>query len=77
MEEVAGALTNLADTNEDNQASIASAGAIAPLVKLLKSASASAQEEAAGTLMNLAACDANKAKLVKVTRMLHLVTNQT
>ena len=31
MEEVAGALTNLADTHEDNQATIAAAGAITPL----------------------------------------------
>lgn len=63
MEEVAGALTNLADTNEDNQVSIASAGAIPPLVKLLSSKRSSEQEEASGTLMNLAACDANKKKV--------------
>jgi len=65
MEEVAGALTNLADTNEDNHAEIAKAGAVPPLVKLLAaSASPSCQEEASGTLMNLAACEANKAKIV-------------
>ena len=42
---------------------IAAAGAIPPLVKLT-SKSSSEQEEAAGTLMNLAACDANKAKIM-------------
>ena len=41
------------------------AGAVGPLVKLLAPSNApSCQEEAAGTLMNLAACDANKAKLI-------------
>ena len=64
MEEVAGALTNLADTHEDNQATIAAAGAIPPLVKLLGSKSASEQEEAAGTIMNLSANEANKKKVV-------------
>ena len=65
MEEVAGALTNLADTNEDNQEAIGKAGAIAPLIKLLGSGvPKSCQEEAAGTLMNLAASEANKAKMV-------------
>ena len=65
MEEVAGALTNLADTNEDNQDAIGKAGAVAPLLRLLApSASQSCQEEAAGTLMNLGASEANKAKMV-------------
>jgi hypothetical protein len=65
MEEVAGALTNLADTNEDNQEAIGKAGAVAPLIKLLGSGvPKSGQEEAAGTLMNLAASEANKAKMV-------------
>jgi hypothetical protein len=65
MEEVAGALTNLADTNEDNQEAIGKAGAVAPLIKLLGSGvRKSGQEEAAGTLMNLAASEANKAKMV-------------
>lgn len=74
MEEVAGALTNLADTNEDNQLEIAKAGAVAPLVKLIgSSASASCQEEAAGTLMNLAACDANKAKIMSAGAVAPLV----
>merc|ERR1719399_2293303 len=74
MEEVAGALTNLADTNEDNQAEIAKAGAIAPLVKLIgASASPSCQEEAAGTLMNLAACDANKPKVMSAGAVAPLV----
>ncbi|EOD25044.1 hypothetical protein EMIHUDRAFT_457623 [Emiliania huxleyi CCMP1516] len=59
-EEAAGALTNLADTHEENQAAVGKAGAVPPLAALLRNPSASAQEEAAGTLMNLAACDANK-----------------
>lgn len=74
MEEVAGALTNLADTSRDNQLEIAKAGAIKPLVKLIgNGASASCQEEAAGTLMNLAACDENKAKIVTAGAVAPLV----
>lgn len=65
MEEVAGALTNLADTHEPNQAAIGASGAIEPLVRLIGAASSpSNREEAAGTLMNLAALDANKPALV-------------
>ena len=75
MEEVAGALTNLADTNGDNQEAIGKAGAMAPLIKLLgASASPSCQEEAAGTLMNLAASEANKAKMVAGGVLAPLVT---
>ena len=74
MEEVAGALTNLADTSRDNQLEITKAGAIKPLVKLIgNGASASCQEEAAGTLMNLAACDENKAKIVTAGAVAPLV----
>lgn len=65
MEEVAGALTNLADTHEANQLAIGQSGAVPPLVKLLINGAAAAKEEAAGTLMNLAACEANKESIVK------------
>ena len=41
--QVSGALTNLADTHEKNQTAIAAAGAVAPLVKLIKSGTPSAQ----------------------------------
>ena len=45
MEEVLGALTNLADTHPQNQGAIAAAGAVGPLVLLLKNGSAAAKEE--------------------------------
>lgn len=76
MEEVAGALTNLADTHAGNQAAIARAGAVAPLVRLLgtgRSNSASNREEAAGTLMNLTACEPNKAAIVAAAAVAPLV----
>ncbi len=65
VEEVCGALTNIADTNEANQRAIGAAGAIAPLVALVKGGSENAAEEAAGTLMNLGACDENKPRMAK------------
>ena len=73
MEEVAGALTNLADSNDANQRAVVAAGAIPPLVALLGDASASHREEAAGTLMNLAACDDNKGAIVGATPLGPLV----
>ena len=76
MEEVAGALTNLADTHAGNQAAIARAGAVAPLVRLLgteRGNSASNREEAAGALMNLSACEENKAAIVAAAAVAPLV----
>lgn len=73
MEEVAGALTNLADTHEANQRAIGEAGAVPPLVAMLSAGSASAREEAAGTLMNLSAHEANKDSIAKAGAILPLV----
>ena len=44
-----------------------------PLAALLRKPSASAQEEAAGTLMNLAACDANKDAIISAGALPPLV----
>ena len=64
-EEVAGALTNLADGNLDNQRTIAAVGAIKPLVRLLRRGRGGEKEEAAGTLMNLAACGENAEEMAE------------
>jgi vacuolar protein 8 len=50
QEEAAAALGNLALDNADNSETIARAGAIEPLVALVRSGSAGALEEAAASL---------------------------
>ena len=53
-EQGAWALAHLAWTNADNQAAIASAGGIAPLIELVHSGTDGAKEQAAMALRNLA-----------------------
>merc|ERR1719453_1172360 len=50
----AQALRNLADSNAENQAAIAQAGAIVPLVKLLEDGMPNVRSEAARALWNIA-----------------------
>ena len=63
MEEVAGALTNLADSNDANQRAVVAARRSAARCAAGRRVGV-AREEAAGTLMNLAACDDNKGAIV-------------
>ncbi|KAH8047257.1 serine/threonine kinase [Aureococcus anophagefferens] len=65
-EKAAGALTNLASQNADNQVAIAKAGAVDPLVALLRTGTDGAKEHAAGALENLAFENAdNKVAIAK------------
>ena len=66
--ESAGALWALADKNEPNKASIASAGAIGTLCQLLGASSERAHANAANALASLAFC--NAANQEEVTRLL-------
>ena len=54
QEEAAGALWILAEDNDANQAAIAAAGGIPPLVRLLDSGSEAVLQEAVGVLLSLA-----------------------
>ena len=71
-EHAARALTNLA-VNADNQVAIAAAGAIPPLVALLREGSAEGRAKAAGALGVLALDDDNQWAIIEADAMLPLI----
>ena len=62
-ERAAAALRNLASQNAENKVAIAKAGAVDPLVALLRTGADGAKEQAAGALKNLA-CGAESRAVV-------------